>query len=340
MKKQHLNLSKHTNGGSYAKSLQQYLSEINKKDLAPLTSAQEYELFHEYHSVKGTDPIRALQIRNKIVGSNLRFVITIAKQYEYPKAKREDLVSEGNIGLFRAFDKFDYLRGYRFLTFANYYINLQINDYIKTVLADIVQPGNRQRVETLMNKAEMILRKKGNHTPTYDQLIEVYNTIKDPTDLQLDVRSYNEIKMQKKDFSSMSQTLGHDNDGDMTLGDTFRSNVENNADYEINKEETKMELDNLLHRALNPLEIEIVEFKLGLNGKEQKTLEQIADIIDRQPKYTRARIGQIYEKALEKLREHKNKVKELCGAANNSVQGPQLAVNHPMAALNPATITA
>lgn len=335
MKKQHLNLSKHTNGGSYAKSLQQYLSEISKKDLAPLTSGQEHELFQEYHSVKTNNPVRALQIRNKIIASNLRFVITIAKQYEYPKAKREDLVSEGNIGLFRAFDKFDYLRGYRFLTFANYYINLQINDYIKTVLADIVQPGNRQRVETLMNKAEMILRKKGNHTPTYDQLIEVYNTIKDPTDLQLDVRSYNEIKMQKKDFSSMSQTLGHDNDGDMTLGDTFRSNVENNADYEINKEETKMELDNLLHRALNPLEIEIVEFKLGLNGKEQKTLEQIADIIDRQPKYTRARIGQIYEKALEKLREHKNKVKELCG-----VQGPQLAVNHPMAALNPATITA
>jgi len=332
-----LNLTKHTNGASHALSLGMYLSEISRKDIKPLTAPQELELFQEYGQIKETNLVRALEIRNKIISSNLRFVITIAKQFEYPKAKLEDLVSEGNIGLFRAFDKFDPKLGYRFLTFANSYINLNIRDYLHTTIADIVQPANRQRVDRLMNKAENLLRKKGVHNPTDEQLLEVYDKIKDPTDLNLDLATYQQMKRDKKDFNSMSQTIGHQGDGEMTLGDTFRSNADYDADYEIKKEESKQEINKMLEVVLkNPLEKLIVEYKLGLNGREEKTLEQIADLIDRQPKYTRARVGQLYEQAIDKLKDHKqvrNKVRENCGSAsdasqlvnNNSTESPVTA---------------
>lgn len=318
-----INLIKHTNGSAHALSLGMYLNEISKKDMAPLTAAQELELFTEYAQVKEINPIRAIQIRDKIVKSNLRFVITIAKQYEYPKAKREDLVSEGTFGLFRAFDKFDPKLGYRFLTFANSYINLCIKDYLHSTIADIVQPANRQRIDRLMNKAETLLRKKGIHHPTDEQLLEVYVLIKDPTDLNLDLATFQQMKRDKRDFNSISQTIGHQGDGEMTLGDTLRSNAEYDADHDLKKEESKNEINILLSVVLNPTEKLIVEYKCGLNGREEKTLEQIADLIEREPKYTRARIGQIYEKAIEKLKEHKkvrNKVRENCGSASDSTQ--------------------
>lgn len=318
-----LNLSKHTNGATHALSLGTYLAEISKKNMAPLTAPQELQLFQEYAQIKDTNPVRSLEIRDKLIMSNLRFVITIAKQYDYPKVKLEDLVSEGNIGLFRAFDKFKPELGYRFLTFANSYINLCIKDYLHTTIADIVQPANRQRVDRLMNKAEMLLRKKGIHNATDEQLLAVYDTIKDPTDLNLDLATFQQMKRDKSNFSSMSKTLGHQGDGEMTLGDTLRSNAEFDADYEIKKLESQQEINCLLDVVLTPNEKLIVEYKLGLNGKEEKNLEQITDLIHRETKYTRTRIGQIYENAINKIKEHKkacNKVKENCGSASDSSQ--------------------
>jgi RNA polymerase primary sigma factor len=315
-----LNLSKHTNASQHAQSLGMYLGEISKKSMNPLTHANEMALFLEYQEIKDTNTVRAKEIRDMIILSNLRFVITIAKQYEYPKAKREDLVSEGNLGLFKAFDKFDAEKGNRFLTFANHYIHQSIRDFLNQTLPDIVQPTNRLRVDRLMNKVEAQLRRKGFLEPTDEQMVEMYLLIKDKTDLHLTVADYQEMKRNRKDFSSMSQVLGSAGDGEFTLGDTFRTNEENEPDYEIKKQENKDALNRLMQRSLSSLEFSIVELHLGLNNKESKTLDQLTEIIKRPDggDYTRARIGQIFQTAKDKLK--LGKLKELCRVNNDDVQ--------------------
>lgn len=304
-----LNITKHTQLDSI--SIIKYFSELSTdKHVAPLTKVDELAMFKEYAETKNP------KLKERIIKSNLRYVITIAKQYEYPKAKREDLISEGNIGLINAFESFDYKRGAAFLTYATWYIRLQIKDYIDNVLADIAQPGNRFRINKLMSQAEKILIKKGYEYPTDEQLVEIYTQIKEPKDPQITVALYHEIKVNGKDFRSMNTVISSSSSDttEMCLGDTFKANPEFETDIAFKIADQKYEINQLLHKHLNEREKMIVEYSFGLNGREEKTLDQISDTMN----FTRERIGQLLQEALRKLKSEKGKIYELCGTNDES----------------------
>ena len=291
-------------------SIGKYLQELsNDKDTAPLTPEMEYELFTEYKRTGN------MAIKTRLIKANLRWVVTCAKQFSYDKVRVEDLINEGNIGMIGAIDKFDPSRGVTFLTFATWPIRQAIKDYIDNTSADIVQPANRYRINKLMTRAENMLMSEGNLNPTVDEMIDMYSRIKEHTDPVLTVADYNEIKTQTKGFVSMETPLPGVDGEEMNLGATFRSNGEYAADYEIAQADKKYDINCMLDRCLTLREKEIVEYSFGLNGKEEKTLEQISDIIE----LTRERVGQLLAGSLVKMKAEKSAVRELCGAEKGVV---------------------
>lgn len=290
-------------------SLALYLNELSiDKNTVPLSPDQEYALFVEY-KMNGSK-----EIKERLIKANLRWVITIAKQYTYPKARTEDIISEGNIGLMKAIDRFDPTRGFSFLSYATSYIRQAIKLYIDDVLIDIAQPANRYRINRLIIKAERILQQQyDEYYPTSEQLIEVYMRIKESTDPRLTAADLNEIKKQAQGFVSMESQLSDTDKEEMTLAGTFKSGSEYNADFEISKNDKNYEINKMLN-SLSSREKTIIEYSFGLNGCEEKTLEQIADIID----LTRERVGQLLAGSLIKLKSQKDKVYELCGSAKET----------------------
>lgn len=295
-------------------SIGKYLQELNvDKNTVPITPAMENQLFVQY-KLTGDKAIK-----DRLIKANLRWVVTIAKQFSYPKARLEDLINEGNIGMIKAIDKFDAGRGTSFLTFATWYIRQEINMYINDTLSDVVQPANRYRINRIIVKAEAILRAKGNDNPTSQDLIEVYSAIKESTDPILTVADYNEIKTQSKGFVSMETQLPGVDGEEMNLAGTFKSGMDYAPDYAIKVADKNYEINQLLNACLSGREKEIVEYSFGLNSREEKTLDQVSDIIG----LTRERVGQLLQGSLVKLKEHKSKVRELCGTEKGVIQAEE-----------------
>lgn len=298
-------------------SIGKYLQELNTdKNSMPLTPDMEHKLFVEYKKTGN----RA--IKDRLITANLRWVITIAKQFSYPKARLEDLLNEGNIGLIKAFDKFDPTRGTTFLTFATWYIRQEISIFINDTLSDMVQPANRYRINRIIARAERILRSSGNDSPTSEQLVDMYMEMKESTDPVLTVVDYNEIKMQTRGFVSMEQQLADTDGDDMTLGSTFKAGHTYAADYDVNKNERQLEIVKLLSVCLTEREKTIVEYSFGLNGREEKTLDQVSDIMY----ITRERVGQLLHGSLRKLKDYKDVVFESCGSQKDTVHS--IEANH------------
>jgi RNA polymerase primary sigma factor len=291
-------------------SIGKYLQELNvDKNTVPLTPDMENQLFVQY-KLSGDKAIK-----ERLIKANLRWVVTIAKQFSYPKARLEDIINEGNIGMIKAIDKFDPTRGTSFLTFATWYIRQEITSYINDTLADVAQPANRYRINRVIAKAEAILRAKGNDNPTAHDLIELYMAIKENTDPVLSIADYNEIKMQSKGFVSMETQLPGVDGEEMNLAGTFKSGNDFAPDYEIKVADKKYEINQLLNACLSGREKEIVEYSFGLNTREEKTLDQVSEIIG----LTRERVGQLLQGSLVKLKEHKSKVRELCGTEKDVI---------------------
>jgi len=291
-------------------SISKYLQEISiDKDTSTLTPDEERALFTEY-KLTGNKVIK-----DRLIKANLRWVITIAKQFSYPKAQFGDLITEGNIGMMKAIDKFDPTRGTGFLSYATWYIRQEIMSFINDTFTDVVQPANRYRINKLIAQATKMLRNEGNDTPTVEQLIEVYYQIKESTDPALTAADYNEIKTQTKGFVSMEFQLDGGVGETLTLGHMFKSGVEYSADHLLVKEDQKYEINKMLNNHLNDREQEIVEYSFGLNGREEKTPEQISCIMG----ITRERIGQLLKDALIKLKKRKGIVYELCGSSKDIV---------------------
>lgn len=283
-------------------SIDKYLKEVyNDKNAHPLTTEKEKELFSLYHETK--DP----KIKTQIIKSNLRWVITVAKQYVYSKIRLEDLINEGNIALINNIDNYDHKANYKFIVHLTWHLRKAMRAFIYDIASDIQQPYSRLKAIKIVDKCEKILISKGNLYPTYDDILELYYKLKDKADLQLKVSDIVEIKHNSHGFISMETQTG--NSDDFTLENTFKTTSDYNPDNAIKMFERNQELMKLLSSRLDDRELIIVEFSFGINGKEEKTPEQISDIIG----LTRERIGQILHASLIKLKPFKGKLFELCG---------------------------
>jgi len=266
-------------------NVRMYLKEIGKISL--LTLEEEQEL-----SKRVADG--EVHAKNILAESNLRLVVSIAKRYVGRGLLFLDLIQEGNIGLMKAVEKFDYDKGYKFSTYATWWIRQAITRALADQARTIRVPVHMVETINKMARIERQMTLELNREPTDQELSKK---------MGLSVDKIAEIRKISQDPVSLETPIGEEDDshlGDF-LADERTMSPEDFATYEILKDELREVLDTLTVR-----EKEVLELRFGLFDGSSHTLEEVG----KQFKVTRERIRQIEAKALRKLR-HPSRAKKL-----------------------------
>ena len=265
-------------------SVRLYLREIGKIPL--LSQEEEQELAKKI--VKGDK-----KAKDKMVEANMRLVVSIAKRYSGRGLDFLDLIQEGNTGLLRAVDKFDPEKGFKFSTYATWWIRQAITRAIADQARTIRIPVHM--VETI-NKVLRTTRKltqELNREPTTDEIAK---------ELDMEAEKIEYVMRIKQDIASLDASVGRDGDDeDSVLGDFVeeeeRVSPEDSAATQILKEQLASIIATLSDR-----EQKIIKMRFGIGGERPHTLEEVGVEFS----VTRERIRQIEAKALSKLRKHKD----------------------------------
>ena len=225
------------------------------------------------------------EARQVFIRSNLRLVVSIAKRYSHSRLPFLDLVQEGNLGLIRAVEKFEYRKGFKFSTYATWWIRQAITRAIADKSRTIRVPVHMMDTITQMQTAENNLTKRLGRKPTDEELAE---------ESGLTVEKIREARKVAPEPVSIFEPVGEDN---ATLGD-FIEDEDAAAPFELIA--SKLNVENLKHvlERLTERERTIIEMRYGLNGREPATLDEVG----RHFNVTRERIRQIEAKALAKMR--------------------------------------
>ncbi|MBQ7802302.1 RNA polymerase sigma factor RpoD [Candidatus Saccharibacteria bacterium] len=265
-------------------SVRLYLREIGKIPL--LSPEEEQELAQKI--VEGNK-----KAKDKMVEANMRLVVSIAKRYSGRGLDFLDLIQEGNTGLLRAVEKFDPEKGFKFSTYATWWIRQAITRAIADQARTIRIPVHM--VETI-NKVLRTTRKlttQLNREPTTEEIAK---------ELDMEVDKIEYVMRIKQDIASLDASIGRDGDDeDSVLGDFVedeeRISPEDSAATQILKEELAKIISTLSDR-----EQKIIKMRFGIGGERPHTLEEVGAEFS----VTRERIRQIEAKALSKLRKHKD----------------------------------
>ena len=266
-------------------NVRMYLKEIGKISL--LTLEEEQELSKKVAEGDEKD-------KKRLAESNLRLVVSIAKRYVGRGLLFLDLIQEGNIGLMKAVEKFDYDKGYKFSTYATWWIRQAITRALADQARTIRVPVHMVETINKMARIERQMTLELNREPTDQELSKK---------MGLSVDKIAEIRKISQDPVSLETPIGEEDDshlGDF-LADERTMSPEEFATYEILKDELREVLDTLTVR-----EKEVLELRFGLFDGSSHTLEEVG----KQFKVTRERIRQIEAKALRKLR-HPSRAKKL-----------------------------
>ena len=264
-------------------SLDKYLQEIGHEEL--LTTDQEVELAQRIR--KGDK--RALE---KLTKANLRFVVSVAKQYQNQGLSLPDLINEGNVGLIKAAEKFDETRGFKFISYAVWWIRQSILQAIaeqsRLVRLPLNQVGSVNKITRELNKFEQEHERK----PSVDEIAERVDL---PEDKIADAMKANSRHV------SMDAPIADGEDSSMI---DFLSGDSSNTDRELAIESLKAEVSRIL-KLLTDKEQKVLRAFFGIDGSPEMTLDEIGE----QYNLTRERVRQIKEKALRRLRHNtKNKL--------------------------------
>lgn len=254
-----------------------YLNDIQKYEL--LTKEEEYELLRKIREDKDEDA------RHLLILSNLRLVISVAKKSMGNGLLLIDLISEGNIGLIKAINKFDYEKGHRFSTYAVWWIKQSIKKAVINKGRDIRIPSYKYEQLSKVNRTIMEYISEFGETPTTKYIAEKTELKESKVVLLL-----NEFQ----DILSLNETIG-DN---IFLEDVIGAS--DNIEEKIIKEDQLAEMRELLDNILSEREKEILELRYGLYDNKIHTLKEIGDMLS----ITRERVRQIEKKAITKLKLH------------------------------------
>ena len=258
-------------------SLDKYLQEIGKVDL--ITADEEVELAQR---IKAGDQ-RALE---KLTKANLRFVVSVAKQYQNQGLTLPDLINEGNLGLIKAAQRFDETRGFKFISYAVWRIRQSILQALAEQSRIVRLPLNKIGSINKINKTFAFLEQANERPPSPEEIAK-----------ELDM-TVNEVKESLKNAGrhvSMDAPLIEGEDSN--LYDVLRSGESPNPDRELLSESLSTEIERALE-TLTPREADVVRLYFGLGHQHPMTLEEIGETFD----LTRERVRQIKEKAIRRLK--------------------------------------
>ena len=257
-------------------SLDKYLQEIGREPLIPVD--EEVELARR---IRNGDRV-ALE---KLVKANLRFVVSVAKQYQNQGLSLPDLIDEGNLGLIKAAEKFDDTRGFKFISYAVWWIRQSILQALAEQSRIVRLPLNQVGSLNKINKAYQRFEQEHERKPSAEELAELLDI---PVDKIADT-----LKMSGRQVSVDAPFVeGEDN----SLIDVMVNEDSPNADHTLINESLSREIDRAL-ATLTPREADIIRKFFGI-GVPEKTLEEIGIEF----RLTRERVRQIKEKAIRRLK--------------------------------------
>jgi RNA polymerase primary sigma factor len=261
------------------KSLNSYLQDVSKIDM--ITAEEEVELAQR---IREGDQA-ALE---KLTRANLRFVISVAKQYQNQGLSLSDLINEGNVGLVKAAKRFDETRGFKFISYAVWWIRQSILQAIAEQARVVRLPLNKIGDISKINKAAIHLEQIHQRKPTPEEIAK---------ELDISVRKVkSSLKNSNKSLSMDAPFQEGENDNN--LYDVVSSGESPNPDKALIHESLKIEIDRALD-TLSPREADVVRLNFGLGGQPVMTLQEIGDTFD----LSRERVRQIREKAIRRLRQ-------------------------------------
>lgn len=264
-----------------SEALDKYLVEIGR---VPMISVdEEIELAQKIRK-GGREGERA---KEKLVKANLRFVVSVAKQYQHQGLGLTDLIDEGNIGLVKSAEKFDETRGFKFISYAVWWIRQSILQAIAEQSRIVRLPLNQVGALSKINSEISKFEQKNQRRPSVQELSSLTNI--DETKIDQTI---------KADNHHMSIDAPFQEDDDNSMADVLASGEDSRADKQVDYESMAKELDTVLRNVLKDREITIVRECFGI-GCHEKGLEEIGDQLG----LTRERVRQIREKSIVKLRE-------------------------------------
>ena len=258
-------------------SLDKYLQEIGKVEL--ISAEEEVELAQR---IKQGDKI-ALE---KLTKANLRFVVSVAKQYQNQGLSLPDLINEGNLGLIKAAQRFDETRGFKFISYAVWWIRQSILQALAEQSRIVRLPLNKIGSINKINKTYAKLEQEFEREPNAEEIAEV---------LEITEQEVKESMKNAGRHISMDAPLVQDEDN--TMYDVLKSEEAPTPETELLYESLRKEIDRAIS-TLTPREADVVRLYFGLNGSHPMTLEEIGEKFD----LTRERVRQIKEKAIRRLK--------------------------------------
>ena len=262
-----------------SKSLDQYLQEIGKVNL--LTPDEEVDLAIKIRKGDG-------DAQEKLVRANLRFVVSVAKQFQNKGLSLGDLINEGNIGLIKAAKRFDETRGFKFISYAVWWIRQGIMSALADHQRAVRLPLNRVNDLTKISKAYRDLEQEYERKPTTEELAKILEMTAEEVAYSLQISAR---------YVSMDAPLKSGDENKNSLMDVLPNDNQPLPDNSLMKESLKNEITNVLS-TLSAREAEVIRLSFGIGRNQKATLAEIGDRFN----LTRERIRQIKEKALRKLR--------------------------------------
>ena len=272
---------------SASNAMKMYLKEIEEYKM--LTASEEIELAKE---IDNSIP----EAKEKFINANYRLVVSIAKKYRKENVDMLDLIQAGNIGLIKAVEKYDYKKGFKFSTYATWWIKQSITRYIDDCENTIRIPVHLHQRINFIKRKKQELSNELQREPSLDELAEV-------CDMEPD--KILEILKRDKNVVSLDTPIKEDEDSSLVEFIPSDANLDDVVIHEVEQKNLREKIDELL-TGLNDQEQKVLRMRFGLDDDDPKTLEEIGKVFG----VTRERIRQIEAKALRKLR-HPSRLKQL-----------------------------
>lgn len=266
-------------------SIEKYLEEIG--GYSPLPPEEEVELARK---IRKSDS----QALDKLVKANLRFVISVAKEYQGQGLPLQDLISEGNLGLIKAAQRFDETRGFKFISYAVWWIRQSILQALAEQSRVVRLPLNRVGAINKVGRALEELEKKFGREPSMEEIAD-----------KMELSAFEVADVMKTSARHLSLDEPFKEEEGNSLLDVLESDRYAPPDDNLMQESLQVEIDKVLS-TLKAREAEIIRLYFGLDGDRPLTLEEIGEHF----KLTRERVRQIKEKALRRLR-HRSRLEPL-----------------------------